>query len=70
LLADGYDIRTVQELLGHASVETTMIDTHVLNKEGRGVNSPLDSPQFNSRATLRSGDSSRDCANEQEFVTE
>jgi integron integrase len=42
LLEDGYDIRTVQELLGHRSVETTMIYTHVLNKGGRGVRSPLD----------------------------
>jgi integron integrase len=43
LLESGYDIRTVQELLGHHSVETTMIYTHVLNKGGRGVKSPLDS---------------------------
>ena len=42
VLTSGYDIRTVQELLGHASVRTTMIYTHVLNRGGRGVRSPLD----------------------------
>ncbi len=42
LLEDGYDIRTVQELLGHREVATTMIYTHVLNRGGRGVRSPLD----------------------------
>lgn len=42
LIESGYDIRTVQELLGHKDVKTTMIYTHVLNKGGRGVKSPLD----------------------------
>jgi site-specific recombinase XerD len=42
LLEDGYDIRTVQELLGHKDINTTMIYTHVLRKGGKAVRSPLD----------------------------
>jgi site-specific recombinase XerD len=45
LLEDGYDIRTVQELLGHSDVKTTMIYTHVMGKGAKGVISPLDRGQ-------------------------
>jgi site-specific recombinase XerD len=42
LLERGYDIRTIQDLLGHRDVATTIVYTHVLNRGGRGVTSPLD----------------------------
>ena len=48
LLEDGYDIRTIQELLVHKNVTTTMIYTHILNRGARGVRSPLDSSAFKS----------------------
>jgi site-specific recombinase XerD len=45
LLEDGYNIRTIQELLGHRDVSTTMISTHVLTRGGRGAVRPADRPR-------------------------
>jgi len=53
LLADGHDIRTVQQLLGHRDVRTTMLYTHVLNKGGLRVRSPADGLESSVRKAVR-----------------
>jgi integrase len=58
LIEDGYDIRTVQELLGHKDVRTTMIYTHVLNRGPRGVRSPLDQASYADQDKMGRGTSS------------
>lgn len=60
LLEDNYDIRTVQELLGHRDVRTTMIYTHVLNRGARGVRSPLDVLERATRRRVRSEDAAEE----------
>ncbi len=59
LIEAGYDIRTVQELLGHRDVKTTMIYTHVLNRGGHGVRSPADRPLAGGSGVIARADAPR-----------